>query len=64
MAKDVFTALGRCTYCGDTATKVWDADVVSCGRDVCESLAYAETRRRRQRAVARPPRRRRLSLLR
>lgn len=64
MPKDVFTELGRCTYCGGPAAKAWDTDIVSCGRDVCESLAYAEVRRRRQRVVVRAAPRRRLSLTR
>jgi hypothetical protein len=44
--RDLFAKLDRCRYCDRRATIVWDGDVRTCGREVCESLAFAELRRR------------------
>jgi hypothetical protein len=46
MARDIFLRLDRCQYCGRPGFIVWDADLFTCGREVCESLAFAEVRRR------------------
>ncbi len=59
MPRDVFTTLHRCRYCDRPGSVVWDSDVVTCGHEICEALAYAEVRRRRRharlRAGGRPP---------
>jgi hypothetical protein len=47
MAQDVFIDQRRCYFCGRIGAVVWDADLFSCGHEVCESLAFAEMRRRR-----------------
>ena len=46
MARDVFIRLDRCQYCNRPGFVVWDADLFTCGREVCKSLAFAEVRRR------------------
>ena len=46
MARDIFIRLDRCQYCGRPGFVVWDADLFTCGHEVCESLAFAEVRRR------------------
>jgi len=46
MARDVFIRLDRCQYCGRPGFIVWDADLFTCGREMCETLAFAEVRRR------------------
>ncbi len=50
MPRDVFITLHRCRYCDRPGSVVWDGDLVTCGREVCESLAYAELQRRRRHA--------------
>ena len=47
MARDIFIDLKRCHFCGQSGSVVWDAALFSCGHEVCESLAFAEMRRRR-----------------
>lgn len=46
MARDILTRLNRCYYCGRPGVTTWDTDLLTCRSDVCESLAYAEVRRR------------------
>jgi len=46
MARDTFIKLNRCHFCDRPGSVVWDVDLFSCGREVCESLAFAEVRRR------------------
>jgi hypothetical protein len=46
MARDVFIRLDRCSYCNRPGFVVWDADLFTCGREVCKALAFAEVRRR------------------
>jgi hypothetical protein len=46
MARDIFIKLNRCHFCGRPGFVVWDTDLSSCGHEVCESLAFAEVRRR------------------
>jgi hypothetical protein len=46
VARDKFIKLNRCYFCGQPGFVVWDVDLFSCGREVCESLAFAEVRRR------------------
>jgi hypothetical protein len=46
VARDIFIRLDRCQYCGRPGFVVWDADLFTCGREVCKSLAFAEVRRR------------------
>jgi len=46
MARDIFIKLNRCHYCGQPGFTVWDVDLFSCGREVCEALAFAEVKRR------------------
>jgi hypothetical protein len=46
VARDSFIRLDRCQYCGRPGFIVWDDDLFTCGREVCESLAFAEVRRR------------------
>jgi hypothetical protein len=46
MAQDVFIDQKRCHFCGRPGPIDCDRDLFSCGREVCESLAFAEMRRR------------------
>ena len=46
MARDVYIRLDRCQYCGQPGFVVWDDDLFTCGREVCEAQAFAEVRRR------------------
>jgi hypothetical protein len=46
VARDVYIRLDRCQYCGQPGFVVWDDDLFTCGREVCEALAFAEVRRR------------------
>lgn len=46
MARDIFITLNRCHFCGRPGFVVWDVDLFSCNREVCESLAFAEVRKR------------------
>jgi hypothetical protein len=46
VARDVSIRLDRCQYCNRPGFVVWDADLFTCGREVCKSLAFAEVRRR------------------
>jgi hypothetical protein len=46
VARDKFIKLNRCYFCGQPGFVVWDVDLFSCNREVCESLAFAEVRRR------------------
>ena len=46
VARDNFIKLNRCCFCGQPGFVVWDVDLFSCSREVCESLAFAEVRRR------------------
>lgn len=46
MARDIFIKLNRCHFCGRPGFIPWDSDLFSCGHEVCESLAFAEVRRR------------------
>jgi hypothetical protein len=46
MARDRFITLDRCHYCNRPGFVVWDADLFTCGREVCKALAFAEVRRR------------------
>jgi hypothetical protein len=46
MARDIFIKLDRCQYCNRPGFVVWDADLFTCGHEVCRSLAFAEVRRR------------------
>jgi hypothetical protein len=57
MARDVFIRLDRCQYCNRPGFVVWDADLFTCGREVCKTLAFAEVRRR-QHADRQAPERR------
>jgi hypothetical protein len=62
VAKDIFIALDRCSYCGRPGSIVWDDGVMSCSHEVCEGLAYREVRRRHQNSP--PDRRQRVKYLR
>lgn len=46
MARDAFIRLDRCRYCGRPGFVVWDDDLFTCGREICEAQAFAELRRR------------------
>jgi hypothetical protein len=46
MGIDVFAQQGRCRYCDRPAALRWGTDVLSCRHETCESLAFAEARRR------------------
>jgi hypothetical protein len=46
MAPDLYSRLGRCTYCGHPGVRLWDTDLLSCRNETCQSLAFAEARRR------------------
>lgn len=46
MARDIFIALDRCHYCGRPGFVAWDVDLFTCGRETCESLAFAEVQHR------------------
>jgi hypothetical protein len=46
VARDIFIRTNRCYYCGRPGFIVWDVDLFSCGHEVCESLAFAEVRKR------------------
>lgn len=46
MARDIYTQLDRCSYCGRPGFTCWDVDLVSCSQEVCQALAYGEVRRR------------------
>jgi hypothetical protein len=46
MARDIFIKHNRCHFCDRPGSVIWDVDLFSCGRDICESLAFAEVRRR------------------
>jgi hypothetical protein len=46
MARDIFTESHRCSYCDRPGIIVWNADVYSCGHEMCKTLAFAEVRRR------------------
>jgi len=47
MAKDIFTRLHRCHFCGRPGTVDWDGELATCASEVCKSLAFAEMHRRR-----------------
>ena len=55
MARDVSIRLDRCQYCNRPGFVVWDADLFTCGREVCKSLAFAEVRRRHHDGSRRAP---------
>lgn len=44
--RDLFIKLNRCYYCDRPGVVVWDVDLLTCGREVCKSLAFAEVRKR------------------
>jgi len=46
MARDVFIRLHRCQYCNRPGFAVWDADLFTCDREICKTLAFAEIHRR------------------
>ena len=46
MARDRYIRLDRCQYCGQPGFIVWDDDLFTCGREVCEAQAFGEIRRR------------------
>jgi hypothetical protein len=46
VGRDIFIRTNRCYYCGRPGFIVWDVDLFSCGREVCESLAFAEVGKR------------------
>jgi hypothetical protein len=46
VARDIFIRTNRCYYCGRPGFIVWDVDLFSCGHEVCESLAFAEVKKR------------------
>jgi hypothetical protein len=46
VAKDIFIDLDRCTYCGRPGSNPRGVDLFTCGRELCECLAYAELKRR------------------
>jgi hypothetical protein len=46
VARDRYIRLDRCQYCGQPGFIVWDNDLFTCGREVCEAQAFAEVRRR------------------
>jgi len=56
VAKDIFIALARCSYCGRPASIVWDDGVLSCSHEVCEGLAHREVKRRQRVKYLRAPR--------
>jgi len=64
MARDSFAALDRCYYCGRRGVHVWDVDLYSCSNEVCESLAFAEVRRRNRYSTELPEKRLARALLR
>lgn len=51
MPRDIFIKLNRCHYCDRPGVVVWDVDLLTCGREVCKSLAFAEVRRRHRASV-------------
>lgn len=55
MARDLFAAHNRCQYCGQPGSVVWDADLVSCGHELCKTLAFAELKRRRRNVAGPAP---------
>jgi hypothetical protein len=55
VARDVSIRLDRCQYCNRPGFVVWDADLFTCGREVCKSLAFAEVRRRHHDGSQRAP---------
>jgi hypothetical protein len=46
MARDVFTDLRRCRFCGRPAALAWDDTLLSCLHATCLGLAFAESQRR------------------
>lgn len=49
MATDLLFRMHRCFYCGRTAVRTWDADLLTCDRDVCKGLAFREVVARNRR---------------
>jgi hypothetical protein len=52
MARDVFIRLNRCQYCNRPGFVVWDADLFTCDREICKTLAFAELHRRSHSGLA------------
>src|ERR1700751_996036 len=52
MAHDFFIRLNRCQYCNRPGFVIWDADLFSCDREMCKTLAFAELHRRSRRGLA------------
>lgn len=46
MARDSFTDLRRCHFCGRPAAIAWDDTLLSCRHATCTGLAFAESQRR------------------
>jgi hypothetical protein len=46
VARDVFIRLDRCQYCNRPGFLMWDTDLFTCGREICQTLAFTEVRRR------------------
>jgi hypothetical protein len=57
MARDVSIRLDRCQYCNRPGFVVWDADLFTCGHEMCETLAFAEVRRRHHDGASAPEKR-------
>ena len=58
MPRDIFSKLNRCHYCDRPGFVVWDVDLSTCGREVCEALAFAEVRKRHRDGVLNLPEKR------
>jgi len=52
MARDVFIRLNRCQYCNRPGFVMWDADLFTCDREICKTLAFAELHRRSRSGLA------------
>jgi hypothetical protein len=59
MARDISIRLHRCQYCSRPGFHTWDVDLFTCGSELCQSLAFAEVRRRHRHGEwAAPPEKR------
>jgi hypothetical protein len=52
MARDVFIRLNRCQYCNRPGFVMWDAELFTCDREICKTLAFAELHRRSRSGLA------------
>ena len=51
MATDLLFRMHRCFYCGQTAVRTWDDDLLTCDREACKGLAFREIVSRNRRGV-------------